>query len=452
MPQRPDSSSEPSGLERNLRLFVLFRLFFNARFYYPIFLILFYDFELTAVDFYILNGVVWTLASIVLEVPSGALADRLGRKTLIVTAAVLMIAEMAVLCVTPLGGGALVFGLFMLNRILSGAAEAAASGADEALAYDSIPESERETRWPKVQSQLMVVGAIGMIIAINLGAAIYRFNDVAAWLGQDWTLPKEITIRAPFFLCLATSAITLIVTLLMKEPPRHETTYAKSTVSDSFRRALGAGRWILSHSAPFLILLIFVLFDSIVRLFYTVGSSYYRVIDINAAFYGLIGTLGNLVAIAIAPLITWLIANRSANFNYRLAALFVLGGLIGLAYQIPIWGFLVLLPLGFGMRHIHAATSHYLNRVTDSAHRATVLSFRGLAMMLFYGLVNVGAILQITAMKSNDARPEVWKPEFEDEIIRQTSPYWWMWFVAVLVFLTLFRWIKFRKPIDQIIA
>lgn len=31
----------------NVRLFVLFRLFFNARFYYPVFTILFLDYGLT---------------------------------------------------------------------------------------------------------------------------------------------------------------------------------------------------------------------------------------------------------------------------------------------------------------------------------------------------------------------------------------------------------------------
>ncbi|MEO0416686.1 MAG: MFS transporter, partial [Verrucomicrobiota bacterium] len=62
-------------------LFIAFRIFFNSRFYYPIYAIMFIDFGLTQAQFATLN-VAWALAIIFLEVPSGALADHFGRKAL----------------------------------------------------------------------------------------------------------------------------------------------------------------------------------------------------------------------------------------------------------------------------------------------------------------------------------------------------------------------------------
>ena len=126
-----------SIVQRNVRAFTIFRMFFNARFYYPVYALLFLHYGLTLEQFGILNGV-WAATIVLLEVPSGALADTLGRRKLLILAGCLMVLEMAVLLVAPVGGGALMFWLFVLNRILSGAAEAAASGADEALAYDSL--------------------------------------------------------------------------------------------------------------------------------------------------------------------------------------------------------------------------------------------------------------------------------------------------------------------------
>ncbi|MDH3869135.1 MAG: hypothetical protein OET08_07150, partial [Desulfuromonadales bacterium] len=41
----------------NVRLFIIFRVLFNARFYYPVFSILFLDFGLTLSQFAILNAV-----------------------------------------------------------------------------------------------------------------------------------------------------------------------------------------------------------------------------------------------------------------------------------------------------------------------------------------------------------------------------------------------------------
>jgi hypothetical protein len=58
-----------------------------------------------------------------------------------------MAAEMAVLLLATPGGGTLVFYLFLVNRVISGLAEAAASGADEALVYDSLKVAGREQEW-----------------------------------------------------------------------------------------------------------------------------------------------------------------------------------------------------------------------------------------------------------------------------------------------------------------
>ena len=63
---------------KNIRLYVAFRIFFNGRFYYPVFTILFLDFGLTLDQFALLNAV-WAATIVLMEVPSGALADIVGR-------------------------------------------------------------------------------------------------------------------------------------------------------------------------------------------------------------------------------------------------------------------------------------------------------------------------------------------------------------------------------------
>ena len=71
-------------------LFVAFRILFNVRFYYPVFMILFLDFGITLEQFGLLNAA-WAAAIVLLEVPSGALADLVGRRRLLVAAAGLMV-------------------------------------------------------------------------------------------------------------------------------------------------------------------------------------------------------------------------------------------------------------------------------------------------------------------------------------------------------------------------
>ena len=178
-----------NDINNNAKLFALFRVFFNCRFYYPIYLVMFLDFGLTITEFATLN-LIWAIAIILLEVPSGALADHVGRKRLVILSSILMIGEISVLILTPIGSP-IVFWMFVINRILSGAAEAAASGADEALAYDSIPIKNRESVWRKTMKRVMIMMSVGFVISSIIGALVYS-TDFINFIAS--TLPKLRTI------------------------------------------------------------------------------------------------------------------------------------------------------------------------------------------------------------------------------------------------------------------
>ena len=90
------------NLKSNIPLFIAFRVLFNARWYYPVLAVLFIDFGLTIEQYALLN-VAWAAAIVGLEVPSGALADQLGRKRMVVFAAALMVVEMTLFAFAPRG-------------------------------------------------------------------------------------------------------------------------------------------------------------------------------------------------------------------------------------------------------------------------------------------------------------------------------------------------------------
>ena len=108
---RMPPASSPFSIP-NVRLFIAFRIFFNARFYYPVFTILFLDFGLTIEQFALFNTV-WAITIVCAEVPSGALADILGRRTLLVATSLLMIVEMSLIAFVPLGNSRLIFWAFL---------------------------------------------------------------------------------------------------------------------------------------------------------------------------------------------------------------------------------------------------------------------------------------------------------------------------------------------------
>jgi MFS family permease len=373
----------------NIPLFIAFRVLFNARWYYPVLAVLFLDLGLTIEQYALLN-VAWAAAIVGLEVPSGALADQIGRKRMVVLAAGLMVVEMGVFAFAPRGNPTLLFALFLLNRLLSGAAEACASGADEALAYDSLVEDGRGAEWPRVLERLMRWQSAAFFGAMMLGAAVYDarlVQHVVDFFGLPWKATPEITLRFPIYLTLANAVLALLVTLRMREPGAAK---AATSAGATWRATLATGRWILATPVVLGVIIAGFCFDSIVRLFLTIASNYYRLIALPEATFGLIGSGFALLGFFTPPLARRLAERQGMAGNFAVVAGLILTGLIGVSFVVPIYGLLFLLPLGVSISLTGFFVSHYLNAaVADSAQRATVLSFRGLAFNLAYGAVGL---------------------------------------------------------------
>lgn len=376
-------------MTRNLNSFIAFRLLFNARYYYPVFAVIQLDYGLTLAQFSVLNAV-WAASIVLFEVPSGALADRIGRRRMVVAAAALMVLEMALLAFVPLGNNTLVFWVWVVNRFVSGAAEASASGADEALAYDSIPEDQRGATWPKVLTRLMTLSSLAFVAAMLIGSAIYDpslVNRVLAALGSETTLDKQTVIRFPVYLTLLNALLATVAALRMREPAAQPAPHAPSSLWSGVART---GSWIRRTPAVLVLILAALVLDSPVRLFLTLNSEYYRLIEIPDAAFGLIGAAFAGMGLVVPRIAAWLVRHRQPATNYLLVAALALAGFIGVAQAFPFYGVLVVVCFAVSFGLLSFFTSHYLNAQVDSARRATVLSFRGLALNLGFGAVSLG--------------------------------------------------------------
>jgi MFS family permease len=343
---------------------------------------------------YALLNVIWAVVIIVLEIPSGALADVIGRKRMVVLAAALMVAEMAVFAFAP--RGAWLFWLLVLNRILSGAAEACASGADEALAYDSLPEADRKTTWPRVLESLMRWKSGGFFLAMVSGAVLFDQNLMSSLLGwTGWTPSVGSTVRWPVYATLVTSVLCLIVALNFREPPIHAPT-GRHAISRAWQNVIEGAVHVFTSRRILFLMVGALLIDSFVRIFLTFASNYYRLIELPPFVNGMLGSGLALLGFAVAPLAKRMVARRGVVANYFVVAGLVLLGLTGTAMAWPYWGAWVVVPLGVAMSTLQFFTSNYLNEWTESNVRATVLSFRGVAFNLGYAVAGI-LFAQLTA-------------------------------------------------------
>lgn len=371
--------------ERNARLFVYFRVLYNARAYYPILAIFFTDLGLTLDQFVMLNFI-WAAAIFLLEVPSGALADTVGRKRLLVFASAAMVVEMSLLLFAPKNGGWVLLGVCALNRLLSGASEAAASGADEALAYDSLPAENRAAAWEDVLGAMMRWQSVGFLIAMSLGGLLYDPAWINRLLPASLAIPTELAHRLPVAVVLLQALSCLVITLRMKENRKSSAASFGGTCASSLRLTLGTAKRAFTTRAIALVLVGGVLVDALVRNFATLTSEYYRMIQIPDRWFGFIGSL-----VAVVNWFVPALAKRVNRCTNPLGALSfaALAAIAGLAALAPAWPWFGLLPatllmavLGF----VSYTLSAFLNQHAAADDRATLLSVKGLVFNLGYGL------------------------------------------------------------------
>jgi MFS family permease len=378
-----------ADLSRNPQRYVLFTVFYNARAYYPVLAILFLDLGLTLDQFVLLN-LIWATTIFLFEVPSGALADTMGRRKLLITSAALMVLEMLCLLLAPQNGGGLLFALCITNRILSGLSEAFASGADEALAYDSLPENDREGAWDRTLASAMRWRSAGYVIAMILGGLLYDPTFLNRCLPSDFQVTSGFAHRLPVAVVFCQGLVCLWITLRMVEPPTGVPGAPVGTLAGAVKLTLQTARWVFTNPHTLVIVVVGLSIDSISRNLATINSSYYRLIELPEWTYGIIGACIGVLGWFVPALAQKANARFGTLANLGIAAAITLVCLAAISQAWPFYGLLPAVLLMCTLGYLGFTISRALNREADSSKRATVLSVKGLAFNLGYGLLSLG--------------------------------------------------------------
>lgn len=130
-----------------------------------------------------------------LELPTGALADLIGRRKTIMLGWLI-----AALSNIYLAFASSVF-MFLIGFGVRAAGEALISGADTALIFDTLKELKRENYFSKYRARAGFIYRVGLILATFMGGYLYQI-----WIGL------------PYALMGATGLLVIIFIFLMIEP------------------------------------------------------------------------------------------------------------------------------------------------------------------------------------------------------------------------------------------
>ena len=307
----------------------------------------------------LLQGI-YSIAIVVLEIPSGYVADVLGRRKTLLFGS--MFGFFGFLTYS-LGHG---FWGFLVAEIILGFGQSLISGADSAMLYDSLLDMKKEKQYIKYEGRITSLGNIAEAIAGTLGGLLAGLSLRAPYIGQ--TMVALIAVPAAYMLV---------------EPVRH--------------KAMQILR-----------------FKDILRI---VNNSLFknRKLQRNIFFSALIGTTTLTMAWFVQPIfqriglpielfgISWTVLNLLVGLTAAVAykieekigekySILIIAILIPASYlaisPIEGYGAFIILVIFYILRGFATPVlKDYINRLAESDVRATVLSVRNFIIRLNFALI-----------------------------------------------------------------
>ncbi len=313
------------------------------------------------------------LMCFLMEVPTGAVADRFGRKVSVACGGFLLAAA------SLLYGSVPHLAVFVAAEALFAVAITLISGADEALAYDSLLACGREAEASRVMSRLEAAKLAGILAGALLGAV------VASRLGVRW----------PMLVQAVPLALSGLIALGLTEPPRGK---KEPSEGGGYLRLLSGG---LHHfrSAPELRALALdqVACATVAWLVIWLYQLQLGRVGVPLAAFGVVHAamgLGQITLLSRVAQVERAVGGRAQLI--RVTALVPALAMLGLAATTNVAASIVLIVVaataGLGRPPLFSGP---VNRLIPSERRATVLSAVSAARTLAVGMVYpaVGAIL-----------------------------------------------------------
>lgn len=335
---------------RNIRRFLIVRATFDFSLWLPIWILFLHDdLGLSFTTIMVLDAI-YQAQIVLFEVPTGMLADRIGRKPVILLSIVSMAISLFLFGMAT--SAVWIFASFFAWAL----SVASFNGTDSAFLYESLVAADRGQDFPRVLGRITTTGLAGSVIAMIIGG----------WLAT-------LGYRIPIFVHVALFPIAIIAALLMREPPRTEDMVTRP------REAIRSLRDLLRRGVRFRTLLAYSASLHVVFFMVIVYKQPLLVQNgIPSEILGWVYAASSLFA-AGGPLVLTSLRLRYGTWRtLRTAALGVGITCVAIYFAPGAWLLLPVLLTEFLISGIRPVVIDGLNQLAGPRGRATVLSLRGI--------------------------------------------------------------------------
>jgi MFS family permease len=185
-----------STVTKNISLLYFVKIAKWFMLYMPIIVLFYQENGLSLRDVLTLQAI-YSIAIIILEIPSGYLADVWGRKNTIILGAILGTLGFAIYSFSYGFYG------FLFAELILGIGQSFISGSDSALLYDSLKISGNENKYVKYEGRVLSIGNFAETLAAIAGGFL-----------------AEISLRTPFYWQTGIAFIAIPAAIMLHEPYR----------------------------------------------------------------------------------------------------------------------------------------------------------------------------------------------------------------------------------------
>lgn len=157
-------------LKRNIKMYMGYSTFSNLLILGPILTLYYLEKGLTFTQIMIISAVS-AIGTVIFEVPTGMLADRMGRKYSLILNSVFWAATCLVYAISNN------FWIFLIGEVFFSIGAAFGSGADSALLYDALKAHNREGEYQKIEGRAMSFVFYSQAVGAVLAGYLYKLDN-----------------------------------------------------------------------------------------------------------------------------------------------------------------------------------------------------------------------------------------------------------------------------------
>lgn len=346
-------------MKRNIYALYLIKLSKWFSLVMPI-IVLFYEKQgLGLQDVFILKSV-YSIAAVTLEIPSGYLADVWGRRKCLLLGSVLFF--FGYLCYSFTD----TFAAFLFAELLLGVGQTLVNGADSALLYDTTAQYKEEHQYLRYEGRITMIG-----------------NFAEAFAGIFGGLLAVYSLRFPFYGQAAIAFIGIPASIALKEVNRSKQIQNPLTeIIRIIKYSLITNKRLCCN----------IMYSGIIGAATLMMAWFVQPVlmylKTPVSWFGVIWTVLNLV-VGFAALYSDRVDRYLGPKKMgTLILLFIVGGYVTLAFNLTYAGLAILFVFYIFRGFATPILKGYINQMTISEMRATVLSIRNFIIRLMFAAIS----------------------------------------------------------------